>query len=127
MTRLLSRPHALAKIKVVYELLPAVFDAEEAMRPGAPVVHDYAPDNITKHILIRVGDVAKGFAESDAVVEQTYSTQAVEHALSSPRRGWPMSTTMVSSRWFRPTRMSRTTGICLPASLPSPSTRCASS
>ena len=78
---------ALAKIKVVYALLPAVFDAEEAMRPGAPVVHDYAPDNITKHIPIRVGDVAKGFAESDLVVEQTYSTQAVEHAYLEPEAG----------------------------------------
>ncbi len=78
---------ALAKIKVVYELLPAVFDAEEAMRPGAPAVHQYAPDNITKHIPIRVGDVAKGFAESDLVVEQTYSTQAVEHAYLEPEAG----------------------------------------
>ncbi|MDQ2953573.1 MAG: molybdopterin-dependent oxidoreductase [Pseudomonadota bacterium] len=78
---------ALAKIKVVYEPLPAVFDPEEAMRPGAPVLHDYAPDNITKHIPIRVGDVAKGFAESDLIVEQDYSTQAVEHAYLEPEAG----------------------------------------
>jgi CO/xanthine dehydrogenase Mo-binding subunit/aerobic-type carbon monoxide dehydrogenase small subunit (CoxS/CutS family) len=78
---------ALAKIKVVYDLLPAVFDAEEAMRPGAPVVHDDARGNITKHIPIRVGDIAKGFAESDLVVEQTYSTQAVEHAYLEPEAG----------------------------------------
>jgi nicotinate dehydrogenase large molybdopterin subunit len=84
---LLAAKHALAKIKVVYELLPAVFDPDEAMRPGAPVVHDYAPDNITKHIPIRVGDIAKGFAESDLVVEQTYSTQAVEHAYLEPEAG----------------------------------------
>ena len=78
---------ALTKIKVVYEILPAVFDAQEAMRPGAPVVHDYAPDNITKHIPIRVGDVARGFAASDLVIEQTYSTQAVEHAYLEPEAG----------------------------------------
>ena len=78
---------ALEKIKVVYERLPALFDPEEAMRPGAPVLHDYAPDNITKHIPIRVGDVAKGFAESDLIVEQVYSTQAVEHAYLEPEAG----------------------------------------
>jgi aerobic-type carbon monoxide dehydrogenase small subunit (CoxS/CutS family) len=84
---MLAAKHALSKIKIVYELLPAVFDAEEAMRPGAPVLHDYAPDNITKHIPIRIGDVAKGFAESDLVVEQTYATQAVEHAYLEPEAG----------------------------------------
>jgi CO/xanthine dehydrogenase Mo-binding subunit/aerobic-type carbon monoxide dehydrogenase small subunit (CoxS/CutS family) len=74
-------------IRVVYEALPGVFDPEEAMRPGAPVLHDYAPDNITKHIPIRVGDVAKGFAESDLVIAETYSTQQVEHAYLEPEAG----------------------------------------
>jgi len=78
---------ALSKIKISYEQLPAVFDAEEAMRPGAPILHDYAPDNITKHIPIRVGDIAKGLAESDLVVEQTYATQAIEHAYLEPEAG----------------------------------------
>ncbi|MGA9194383.1 MAG: molybdopterin cofactor-binding domain-containing protein [Pseudolabrys sp.] len=77
----------LAAIKVVYEPLPAVFDPDAAIRPGAPVLHDYAPDNITKHIPIRVGDVDKGFAESDLVVEETYSTQAIEHAYLEPEAG----------------------------------------
>ncbi|HEY6834343.1 MAG TPA: molybdopterin cofactor-binding domain-containing protein [Pseudolabrys sp.] len=83
----LTAKRAVAAIKVVYEPLPAVFDAFEAMRPGAPVLHDYAPDNITKHIPIRVGDVAKGFAESDLVFEETYSTQAIEHAYLEPEAG----------------------------------------
>ena len=78
---------ALAAINVVYEPLPAVFDPDAAIRPGAPVLHDYAPDNITKHIPIRVGDVDKGFAESDLVVEETYSTQAIEHAYLEPEAG----------------------------------------
>ena len=84
---LLTAKRALAAIKVVYEPLPAVFDADEAMRPGAPVLHDYAPDNVTKHIPIRVGDVEKGFAECDLVVEETYSTQAIEHAYLEPEAG----------------------------------------
>src|SRR5262249_57604655 len=78
---------ALCGIKVVYEELPAVFDPDEALRPGAPVLHDYAPDNVTKHIPIRVGDVDKGFAESDLVVEEAYTTQAIEHAYLEPEAG----------------------------------------
>src|SRR4030095_6734155 len=78
---------ALGAIKVVYETLPAVFDPDEAMRPGAPVLHDYAPDNVTKHIPIRVGDVGDGFAESDLVVEEIYSTQPIEHAYLEPEAG----------------------------------------
>jgi CO/xanthine dehydrogenase Mo-binding subunit len=83
----LTARRALAAIKVVYEPLPAVFDPFEAMRPGAPVLHDYAPDNVTKHIPIRVGDVEKGFAASDLVVEENYSTQAIEHAYLEPEAG----------------------------------------
>lgn len=78
---------ALAAIKVVYTPLPAVFDPVAAMSAGAPVVHDYAPDNITKHIPIRVGDVEAGFAESDLVVEEHYTTQAIEHAYLEPEAG----------------------------------------
>ena len=78
---------ALSAIKVVYEELPAVFDPAEAMRSGAPVLHDYAPDNVTKHIPVRVGDVDKGFAGSDLVVEEAYTTQAIEHAYLEPEAG----------------------------------------
>ena len=83
----LTAKRAAAAIKIDYELLPAVFDRFEAMRPGAPVLHDYAPDNITKHIPIRVGDVEKGFAQSDLVVEETYTTQPIEHAYLEPEAG----------------------------------------
>jgi CO/xanthine dehydrogenase Mo-binding subunit/aerobic-type carbon monoxide dehydrogenase small subunit (CoxS/CutS family) len=84
---LLTAKRAVAAIKVVYEPLTPVFDPDEAMRPGAPVVHDYAPDNITKHIPIRVGDVEQGFAQSDLLVEENYSTQAIEHAYLEPEAG----------------------------------------
>ncbi len=78
---------ALSKIKVVYKPLPAVFDPEQAMQHGAPVLHDYAPDNLTKHIPIRKGDIEAGFARSDLVVEQDYDTQAIEHAYLEPEAG----------------------------------------
>jgi CO/xanthine dehydrogenase Mo-binding subunit/aerobic-type carbon monoxide dehydrogenase small subunit (CoxS/CutS family) len=83
----LTAKRALSSINVVYEPLPAVFDPDEALHAGAPVLHDYAPDNVTKHIPIRVGEVDKGFAESDLVVEETYSTQQIEHAYLEPEAG----------------------------------------
>ncbi|MEO1199484.1 MAG: molybdopterin cofactor-binding domain-containing protein [Pseudomonadota bacterium] len=78
---------ALEAIKVTYEELPAVFDPEEAMQPSAPVLHDYAKDNIVKHIPIRKGDIEKGFAEADVIIEETYGTQQVEHAYLEPEAG----------------------------------------
>src|SRR3984893_17225134 len=84
---LASARRALAKIRVEYEMLPAVFDPDEAMVEGAPVVHDYAPDNLVKHIPIRKGDVEDGFAKSDIIVEQTYETQQVEHAYLETEAG----------------------------------------
>jgi CO/xanthine dehydrogenase Mo-binding subunit len=84
---LLIAKRALSSINVIYAPLPSVFDPEEALCPGAPVLHDYAPDNVTKHIPIRVGDTEKGFAESDLVIEETYSTQPIEHAYLEPEAG----------------------------------------
>ena len=78
---------ALARIKVRYEKLPAVFDAFEAMRRGAPILHDTARDNVVMHIPIRRGDVEHGFAESDVILEETYRTQAIEHAYLEPEAG----------------------------------------
>ena len=84
---LLTAKAARDAIKVVYEPLPAVFDPDEAMREGAPVIHDYAPDNVVKHVPIRKGDVEQGFSEADLIVEETYSTQPVEHAYLEPEAG----------------------------------------
>jgi CO/xanthine dehydrogenase Mo-binding subunit len=73
---------ALEAIQVVYEDLPGVFDPEEAMRPGAPLVHE--PSNVIVHHPIRTGDAARGLAEADLVLERTYRTQFVEHAYLEP-------------------------------------------
>ncbi len=78
---------AVRRIRVDYEELPAVFDVDAAKAPGAPVLHDYAPDNLVKHIPIRKGDVAAGFAEADIVIEETFRTQPVEHAYLEPEAG----------------------------------------
>ncbi len=75
-------------VEIEYEVLPAVFDPEEAMRLGAPVLHDKSPEsrirrpgqNILLEIHGGVGDVAAGFAEADAIHEGTYDTHRVQHA-----------------------------------------------
>ncbi|MFI7136076.1 molybdopterin-dependent oxidoreductase [Nonomuraea sp. NPDC050153] len=77
------------RVEVTYEVLPAVLDPEEAMRPGAPVVHDKDPRtcriarpeaNVVGAAHGEIGDVEKGFAEADAVYEETFRTQRVQHA-----------------------------------------------
>ena len=83
----LTAKRAAAAIRVCYRPLPAVFDPEEAMREGAPVLHGYAPGNLVKHIPIRKGDIDAGFAQADIVVEENYETQPVEHAYLEPEAG----------------------------------------
>ena len=84
---LVSARRALAKIKVEYEELPGVFHAEDATKEGAAVVHDYAPNNVVKHIPVRKGDIEAGFANADLVLEDDFSTQQVEHAYLEPEAG----------------------------------------
>ena len=48
---------ALELIKVEYEELPAVFDVDSAMQPGAPIIHDYCPNNVSVNRKIEYGDV----------------------------------------------------------------------
>ncbi len=74
-------------IEVDYEPLPGLFDAEAALRADAPAIHASAPDNLVKHIPIRKGDVEAGFAAADLVLEETFSTQQVEHAYLEPEAG----------------------------------------
>ena len=67
---------ALELIEVEYEVLPAVFDPMEAMKPGAPKLHDFAENNISVHFDFPVawGDAEAGFQEADIVVEETFRT-----------------------------------------------------
>ncbi|MFH1821521.1 MAG: molybdopterin cofactor-binding domain-containing protein [Methanobacteriota archaeon] len=64
---------ALELIDVDYEELPAVFDPEEAMEPGAPRIHE-AKNNICTSIFKEWGDVKKGFAKADYIFEDRYET-----------------------------------------------------
>lgn len=75
---------ALELIKVEYEPLPAVFDPEEAMKPGAPRIHEEAESNISFRLMRSYGDVEKGFRESDYIREDTFWTVAINHAPLEP-------------------------------------------
>ncbi len=71
---------ALGLIQVDYEVLPAVFDPIEAMKEGAPLVHDDFARNISREFHMEVGDVERGFQESDYVREDKFASHIVQHA-----------------------------------------------
>jgi aerobic carbon-monoxide dehydrogenase large subunit len=63
---------ACALIGVDYEVLPSVTDAETALDAKTPVIHPELGDNLTFERVLDVGQVDKGLAEADAVVETTF-------------------------------------------------------
>ena len=87
---------ALLLIDVGYEELPAVFDAHEAMAPGAPVLHPEMSgyeglpqpesdiNNVFAHITWGQGDMDEGFAEADLVFEHTFNAQLMHQAYIEP-------------------------------------------
>ena len=96
---------AVSLIKVEYEVLPAVIDALEAMKPGAPLLHErlqtitnpniraggYRDDsdpakgsNIANQFVFEIGDIKKGFQEADIVVEREFRTQPVHQGYIEP-------------------------------------------
>jgi 4-hydroxybenzoyl-CoA reductase subunit alpha len=75
---------ALDLIEVEYEELPYVFDPEEAMKDGAPKIHDHVDDNISWHFTIKGGDVEKGFKESYHIREDRFKSQPQNHSFLEP-------------------------------------------
>ncbi|MGB9553337.1 MAG: xanthine dehydrogenase family protein molybdopterin-binding subunit, partial [bacterium] len=73
-------------IEVQYEPLPGVFDPLEAMQPDAPQIGE-KKNNIASHFKIRKGDVEKGFAQSEVIVEGFYQVGYQDHAYLEPESG----------------------------------------
>ncbi|MBM2810949.1 MAG: putative xanthine dehydrogenase subunit [Chloroflexi bacterium] len=89
-------------VDVEYEELPAVFDAVEALRADAPLVHEQIigryeippsslaiiepvnGTNLINHMKVRHGDVEVGFREADLVFEDRYSSPALHHCALEP-------------------------------------------
>jgi CO/xanthine dehydrogenase Mo-binding subunit len=88
--------HAVDLIQVDYEELPAVFDPLAAAKPDAPIIHPNlhtykglpkpidGPTNVFVHELFTRGDVAEGFAQSDVIVENTFTVARVHQAFLEP-------------------------------------------
>ena len=71
---------ALRAIKVEYEAFPFVLDAQEAMKPDAPQLHEEYPGNILNHTTIRLGNYAEAIKEPGLIkVEGWYDTPTVQH------------------------------------------------
>lgn len=85
---------AMELIDVEYEELPAVIDTRDAMKAGAPVIHDeqeYVPfgdcdpqRNLASEIRIDIGSVEKGFEEADFIFEDDYEVPKVQQAHIEP-------------------------------------------
>jgi len=67
-------------VEVEYDELPFVLDVFDAMKEGAPVIHENVPDNIVGHSNIVTGDYESAVKEPGLIkVEGWYETPAVQH------------------------------------------------
>jgi aerobic carbon-monoxide dehydrogenase large subunit len=76
---------ALDLIRVEYETLPVVSDAEKALAPGAPVIHSEWPDNVAFRSEQEQGNLTKAFKEADKIVKQRLVHQRLAPIAIEPR------------------------------------------
>ncbi|MDA0262677.1 MAG: xanthine dehydrogenase family protein molybdopterin-binding subunit [Chloroflexi bacterium] len=109
---------ALALIDVDYEVLTPVLDGKEAMKPGAPILHDMLfhsegeffrpgglrdegddspPTNIASHFVFGFGDLEQGFKDADVIVEREFRTKPVHQGYIEPHSA--------TARWDRDGRV----------------------
>ena len=83
---------AIARIQVQYKVLPAVFHQEDALKPGAPQIHDEpestgiadASRNLACHLHAEVGDIEAGLASADVLLERRYEVGYAQQAPIEP-------------------------------------------
>src|SRR5712692_5912403 len=92
---------ALDLIEIEYEELPGVFDSEEALKSGAPILHESFPpqrgatfadivfnpgegSNVLNHFKLLKGDVEAGFKQADKIFEHTFRCPPVQHVPLEP-------------------------------------------
>ena len=82
-------------IEIDYEILPPVMDVRKAMANDAPLLHEdlkttslgkttAGSSNVAKHLQFQQGDIEKGFAEADEVVEKEFKTATVHQGYIEP-------------------------------------------
>jgi CO/xanthine dehydrogenase Mo-binding subunit len=87
---------ALKLIEVDYEILPHVIDPVDAMKPDAPILHDYLrtkgvegaedkPTNVVERLDLGIGDVEAGFAAADVVIEHEYDSKPMHQGYIEPQ------------------------------------------
>jgi CO/xanthine dehydrogenase Mo-binding subunit len=86
-----SAEEALELVEVEYEQLPAVYNMEEAIKPGAPQIHERIPGNVFPRGYrpigekalqeVVMGDVEKGFKEADFITEGTCGYENIPNPL----------------------------------------------
>ncbi|MFZ3048604.1 MAG: xanthine dehydrogenase family protein molybdopterin-binding subunit, partial [Desulfatirhabdiaceae bacterium] len=76
---------ALAKIVVSADILPGVFDPEDAIKPDAPLIHETG--NILMHAVIQNGLAEKAFSDCDVVLEDRVEVPFQEHAFLETENG----------------------------------------
>ncbi len=86
---------AASLIEVEYEVLPCTLTAPDAMRDGAPILHEDLrakefgkatgkAGNVADHFQHALGDIDKGFAEADVIVEREFHTATVHQGYIEP-------------------------------------------
>jgi len=73
---------ASALIEAEFDLQPVITNPVQARQEGVPQIHEKG--NLLKHIKVRKGDMDKGFAESDVILEHTFHTPTTDHAFIEP-------------------------------------------
>lgn len=73
---------ALELISFEFEELPVISDPVQSLQPDAIKIHENG--NLLKHIKVGKGNIEKGFAESDVVLEHTFYTATTDHAFLEP-------------------------------------------
>jgi selenium-dependent xanthine dehydrogenase len=73
---------ASALIEAEFDLQPVITNPVQARQEGVPQIHEKG--NLLKHIKVRKGDMEKGFAEADVILEHTFHTPTTDHAFIEP-------------------------------------------
>ena len=76
-------------IEVDYEVLPWAIEIDDAIKPGAPILHEFnkfegKPSNITGKLEVKKGDIAEGFKNAEVVIERTFTTRPVHQGYIEP-------------------------------------------
>src|SRR6187399_638398 len=76
-------------IEVDYEVLPWSIEIDDALKPDAPILHDFMkfegkPSNIAGRLEVKKGDITAGFAAAEIVVERSFTTRPVHQGYIEP-------------------------------------------